>query len=210
MADQQHAAPEENTTTANSQTTAEATAERPFLEIVKFAIIALIIVVPIRMFVAQPFIVSGASMDDTFQNGQYLIVDQLTYQFESPTRGEVVIFRYPKDPSKFFIKRVIGIPGDTITIDGDAVTITNDEHPSGARLREPYIAKMSGTDTITETLGEKEYFVMGDNRDFSSDSRVWGILHEDKIVGRALVRLFPVTTIDSFPGAYDGEALLVE
>jgi len=184
------------------------TSERPFLEIVQFAIIALIIVVPIRMFVAQPFIVSGASMDDTFENGQYLIVDQLTYQFDSPTRGEVVVFRYPKEPSKFFIKRVIGVPGDTITVDGDAITITNLTHPEGTRLREPYVDVMTEQGTVTEVLGEHEYFVMGDNRDFSSDSRVWGVLPEDHIIGRAYLRLFPLSQAGTLPGTFDGEALL--
>ena len=184
--------------------------EHPFLEIVRFALIAIIIVVPIRMFVAQPFIVSGASMDETFSNGQYLIVDQLTYQFESPQRGEVVIFRYPGDPSKFFIKRVVGVPGDTISIEGDIVTIRNEEHPMGTRLQEPYITSMSGNDTITEKLNAEEYFVMGDNRDYSSDSRSWGILTEDRIIGRALVRLFPLSALGTFPGSYDGEALLVD
>ncbi|HMA78330.1 MAG TPA: signal peptidase I [Candidatus Paceibacterota bacterium] len=191
-------------------TPTENTSEHPFLEIVRFALLAIIIVLPIRMFVAQPFIVSGASMDDTFHNGEYLIVDQLTYQFESPERGEVVVFRYPGDPKKFFIKRVIGVPGDTLTIDGDAVTIQNDEHPTGSRLQEPYIATMSGSGRIVEQLGEGEYFVMGDNRDYSSDSRAWGILTEDRIIGRAFVRLFPVTELEAFPGAYDGDALLAE
>lgn len=184
--------------------------EHPFLEIVRFALIALVIVVPIRMFIAQPFIVSGASMDDTFQNGQYLIVDQLTYHFEAPKRGEVVIFRYPGDPSKFFIKRVIGLPGDTIIIEDDAVTIQNETHPTGTRLQEPYISSMTGSSERVWQLHAGEYFVMGDNRDFSSDSRSWGILTEDRIVGRAFVRLFPFTALDTFPGAYDGEALLVE
>lgn len=198
--------------TINPETTpaTAAPSEHPFLEIVRFALLALIIVLPIRMFVAQPFIVSGASMDDTFHNGEYLIVDQLTYQFDSPQRGEVVVFRYPGDPSKFFIKRVIGVPGDTITIEGSVVTIQNDAHPTGTRLQEPYIASMSDTGRIIEQLGEGEYFVMGDNRDYSSDSRTWGILTEDRIIGRAFVRLFPISALDTFPGAYDGDALLVE
>ena len=177
--------------------------ENTIAEIIRFTIIALIIVVPIRMFIAQPFIVSGASMEDSFQNGEYLIVDQLTYQFESPKRGEVVIFRYPRDASKYFIKRVVGVPGDTITINGAEVTIKNQAHPEGITLAEPYIASMSENTFLTEELGEDEYFVMGDNRDQSSDSRMWGILHEDKIVGRAFLRLFPIGSIASFPGAYD-------
>lgn len=175
--------------------------EHPFAEIVRFSIIAILIVIPIRMFIAQPFIVSGASMDETFHNGDYLIVDQISYYFEKPSRGDVIIFRYPKDPSKFFIKRVIGLPGDTITIEDTTVTIENEAHPDGFVLDEPYINEMTPTSPLTETLGGREYFVMGDNRDKSSDSRSWGVLQEERIVGRALVRLFPPSVVDYLPGA---------
>lgn len=175
-------------------------AEHPVVEIVRFSLIALIIVVPIRMFIAQPFIVSGASMEDTFHGGEYLIVDQLSYHFHEPERGDVVIFRYPRDPSKYFIKRIIGVPGDTVRIDGDTVTISNEATPDGFELDEPYISSMSGNITLTETLGDREYFVMGDNRDQSSDSRVWGVLQEERIVGRALLRLFPPGEFDYLPG----------
>lgn len=176
--------------------------EHPLLEMFRFAVIALLIVLPIRFFIAQPFIVSGASMEDTFHNNEYLIVDQLTYQFEDPERGDVVIFRYPRDPSKFFIKRIIGIPGDTVSIEGDTVSIANDEHPDGFVLDEPYAAHDQNA-PLTVTLGSGEYFVMGDNRAASSDSRIWGVLEEEKIVGRALLRLFPISEIGIFPGAHD-------
>lgn len=175
--------------------------EHPFWEIIRFSLIALIIVVPIRMFVAQPFIVSGASMEETFQSGEYLIVDQLTYHFSAPQRGDIVIFRYPRDPSKFFIKRVIAVPGDTITIQNSTVTISNKENSTGFTLDEPYIKAMNGNLNLVETLSEREYFVMGDNRDFSSDSRAWGVLQEERIVGRALIRLFPPQTFEYLPGA---------
>lgn len=179
--------------------------EHPLAEIVRFSIIAILIVIPIRMFVAQPFIVSGASMDDTFHSGEYLIVDQVSYYFDTPERGDVVIFRYPKDPSKFFIKRIIAVPGDTITISDSTVTIRNDQHPSGYVLDEPYIKSMQPAPTLTETLGEREYFVMGDNRDQSSDSRAWGVLQEERIVGRVFVRLFPPDSIDYLPGSLESE-----
>ncbi len=179
--------------------------EHMFTEIVRFALLALLIVLPIRIFVAQPFIVSGASMESTFSTGQYLIVDQLSYRFDEPSRGEVIVFRYPKDPSKFFIKRIIGLPGDAIKIDGNKVTIINPTHPDGVTLDESYVLNMKPNTTITETLGDGEYFVMGDNRDASSDSRAWGVLQRDKIVGRAFLRLFPFTKIDIFPGNYDIE-----
>lgn len=181
--------------------------EKSFIgEILNFALIALVVVLPIRMFIAQPFIVSGASMETTFSTGQYLIVDQVSYRFEEPTRGDVIIFRYPKDPSKFFIKRIIGIPGDSIDIQGNVVTITNKENPGGTILTEPYILDMAPNTTLTETLGDDEYFVMGDNRDASSDSRMWGVLQRDKIVGRAFLRLYPFTKAGMFPGEYDIES----
>lgn len=174
--------------------------EHPLAEIVRFSLIAILIVVPVRMFVAQPFIVSGASMEETFQSGEYLIVDQLSYHFEAPKRGEVIIFRYPRDPSKFFIKRVIGLPGDTISIVDGVVTIVNAENPDGFTLNEPYIEFMPPAAPTKETLGDREYFVMGDNRDESSDSRSWGVLQEERIVGRAWARLFPPQSLEYMPG----------
>lgn len=142
-------------------------------------------------------------MQETFQSGEYLIVDQVSYYFEKPTRGEVIIFRYPKDPSKYFIKRVIGVPGDTIRIENSVVTITNSEYPDGFVLNEPYVKSMRGVIGLEETLGEREYFVMGDNRDESSDSRVWGVLPEERIIGRAFLRLLPPSQVGVFPGASD-------
>ncbi|MCA9362661.1 signal peptidase I [Candidatus Kaiserbacteria bacterium] len=192
---------EPSSLSTHDENTLDTPKEHPLTEIVRFSIIAILIVIPIRMFIAQPFIVSGASMENTFHNGQYLIVDQVSYYFNSPDRGDVVIFRYPKDPSKFFIKRVIGVPGDTVTIENSIVTVTNAEHPDGFVLDEPYIRSMAPEPKLTETLGEREYFVMGDNRDQSSDSRSWGVLQEERIVGRALIRLFPPGELDYLPGA---------
>lgn len=169
-------------------------------EIIRFSVIALIIVIPIRIFIAQPFIVQGASMDPTFADGQYLIVDQLSYRFHEPERGDVIIFRYPDDPSKFFIKRVIALPGESINIDGAIVTIKNEEHSEGFTLDEFYVQHMRPDTYLDEELGEQEYFVMGDNRDFSSDSRKWGVLTRDHIVGRAYLRLLPTEDLGMFPG----------
>ena len=171
-------------------------------ELFRFALLALIIVLPIRLFVAQPFIVSGASMEETFSTGEYLIIDQLTYHFEDPRRGDVIVFRYPNDPSKFFIKRIIGLPGDTIHVAGGSVSISNGDTGGDVTIVEPYVHSMSGT-TLTTTLDDDEYFVMGDNRDASSDSRSWGPLPEENIIGRALLRLFPLLEADVFPGAYE-------
>lgn len=180
-----------------------------FLEILRFTVVALIVVVPIRMYIAQPFIVQGASMEPTFETGEYLIVDQVTYRFENPSRGDVVVFKYPKDPSKFFIKRIIGVPGDTVKIDRDTVTIVNQEHPEGFTLEEPYVFEMRPDTVLTEVLDEHEYFVMGDNRNASSDSRVWGALPDNLIVGRAVVRLLPFTEVGLLPGKFTPQEIPV-
>ncbi|MEZ4104499.1 MAG: signal peptidase I [Candidatus Paceibacterota bacterium] len=181
--------------------------EHPILEIIRFSIIALIIVVPIRMFIAQPFIVSGASMENTFHTGEYLIIDQVSYYLHEPNRGDVIVFRYPKDPSKFFIKRVIGLPGETVKIENSTVTIINDDNPNGLTLNEPYIKSMDIGNHLTEELGPREYFVMGDNRDQSSDSRAWGVLQEERIIGKAFLRLFPPKNIGVMPGAIAEETI---
>jgi len=175
----------------------------PLVELIQFAFIALLIVIPVRYFIAQPFIVSGASMENTFHSGEYLIIDQISYRFEDPKRGDVIVFRYPQDPSKFFIKRIIGTPGDSISIVGDVVKVTPKGSTEALTLSEPYVKSMAENTNLTETLGDREYFVMGDNRDSSSDSRVWGVLNKDKIIGKALVRLFPLNEVDLFPGMYD-------
>lgn len=112
----------------------------------------------------------------------------------------MIVFRYPLDPSKFFIKRVIGLPGDTISINGPVVTIKNKANPNGIVLDEPYIKTMVNANHLTETLGNREYFVMGDNRDQSSDSRVWGVLQQSNIIGHVFLRLFPPQTFDYLPG----------
>lgn len=174
--------------------------ESSFLEIVRFALIALIIVLPVRWFVAQPFIVSGASMEDTFHNNEYLVIDRISYRFNEPERGDVIIFRYPNDPSKFFIKRIIALPNETINLNGTTVEIQNAEQSEGFVLNESYAQLGSGSRSQSVTLGEGEYFVMGDNRDHSSDSRVWGVLSRDEIVGRAFLRLLPPQKMDLFPG----------
>lgn len=177
--------------------------ENALLDIVRFSIIALIIVIPIRSFIAQPFIVSGASMENTFHTGEYLIVDQLSYELHAPSRGDVIVFRYPRDPSKFFIKRVIGLPNETISIEGSTVRITNPENPNSFILDEPYIKSMVNGSNLNEVLGDREYFVMGDNRDQSSDSRFWGVLTSDRIIGRAYLRLFPFSKLNYLPGAIE-------
>ena len=169
-----------------------------FKELITFAIIAAVIVLPIRMFIAQPFIVSGESMLPTFESGQYLIVDQLTYKFEEPMRGDVIIFKYPQDPSKYFIKRIIGLPGEKLKIQGTDVYITMTDGTE-IKLDEPYIV-MQRESSNEITLANDEYFVMGDNRLASLDSRIWGPLKKDMITGRAWLRLLPIEKVGFLPG----------
>lgn len=170
------------------------------LEFLKFAVIAVIIVLPIRMYVAQPFIVSGLSMFPTFNDGEYLIIDELSYNLgKMPHRHDVVVFHYPNDKKKYFIKRIIGLPNEKVIINNGTVTIVNKENPEGFKLEEGYINEKFST-TNTYELGEKEYFVMGDNRNASSDSRAWGKLPRELIVGRAFIRLLPVAHASILPG----------
>lgn len=173
-------------------------------DIIKFTLLSLVVVVPIRVFIAQPFLVSGSSMVPTFHDGEYLIVDEVSYYLNKPTRGDVIVFKYPYDRSKYFIKRIIGLPGETVEIDHGKVSIKNDENPDGFPLDESYIIdKNWGNRKTSMTLSSKEYFVMGDNRNASSDSREWGALAEDFITGHVKLRLLPVTKAEVSPGAIE-------
>lgn len=150
-------------------------------------VVSLAIVLPVRTYIAQPFIVSGASMEPNFHNGEYLIIDELTYEFRPPERGEVVVFRYPLNPSEFFIKRIVGLPKETVEIENGKISV------NGAAFEEPYLENSLKTaPDIKIILDEGEYFVLGDNRPHSSDSRLWGALPKNKIMGRALLRLWPI------------------
>jgi signal peptidase I len=172
-----------------------------FWELVRFALIALIIVIPIRVFIAEPFIVSGASMVPTFENGNYLIVDKISYKLGNPKRDDVVVFRYPGDTTKFFIKRIIGLPNETVDIKGNEVTITNETHPDGFKLDQPFVKNPANNETHLE-LKSDEYFVLGDNRGASSDSRYWGAVKRNLLAGKAFLRLLPINNIDFWPGNY--------
>lgn len=176
-----------------------------FGDLIRFSLLSIAIVIPIRLFVASPFVVNGSSMEPTFSTGEYLIVDQLTYRFQEPRRGDVVIFHYPQNPSKFFIKRIIGLPNETVVLSGTAIHIINSEHPEGLELDESFLTYVSEHGNGTFDIGPDEYFVLGDNRPASSDSRSWGALNEKLIVGRALLRLFPVGGLGVLPGEIDLE-----
>ncbi|MBI2409480.1 signal peptidase I [Candidatus Kaiserbacteria bacterium] len=164
------------------------------------ALLIIVVVIPIRLFVISPFVVDGESMHPTFENLDYLVVDEFLYRFKAPARGEVVVFRYPANPSIFYIKRIVGLPGETISIDRGTITITK---PDNTRLllTEPYVVAEDATYTNKVTLAAGEYYVLGDNRPNSSDSRAWGPLPRKDIIGRVDLRLLPITRFGFFPGA---------
>ena len=189
-------------------------------EIVKVVIMVIVIIVPLRVFLIQPFFVQGASMEPNFEDKEYLIINELGYKktdvgmnlndknlnfftvnsFRELQRGDVVVFRYPKDPRVFYIKRVIGLPGEKVEIAKDQVKIYNSENPTGFVLDESaYLSpsvETSGGETVT--LSDSQYFVMGDNRDRSSDSRSWGPVPKDDIMGRVILRAWPFSRAKLF------------
>lgn len=171
-----------------------------FWELIKVFLISMAIIIPIRYFLVQPFFVRGASMEPNFQDGEYLVVDQLSYRLREPHRGEVIVFRYPLRPSQFFIKRIVGLPGETVAVQDGSVVIKNAEHPGGAVLDESrYLDPAARTGgQVTLALKDHEYFVLGDNRAASSDSRSWGALPEEDVIGRAWLRAFPFNDITAF------------
>lgn len=168
-------------------------------EILEVVIISLFTVYIIRSFLVQPFLVSGASMEPNFSDGNYLLIDELTYRFRAPQRGEVAVFRYPGDTKTFYIKRIIGLPGERVVVRDGSVRIFGGAYPDGFKLPEDYIA--SGVATLGDvdrTLANDEYFVLGDNRYFSFDSRNWGVLPKEDIIGIARLRLLPVREAQAF------------
>lgn len=183
---------------------AEQPEKESWWDFIRFAFIAALIVLPVRFFIAQPFVVSGASMMPTFESGDYLIIDEVSYRFEPPHRGDVIVFRFPLEQKKFLIKRVVGLPKETVEIEGDVITIKNLLYPDGFVWKQGVFASSGRRARESITLEEDEYFVLGDNREESADSRLWGPLKKELIVGRPLVRLLPISDMGLFPGEWAG------
>ncbi len=159
---------------------------------VKLFLLALAIVLPIRLMLFQPFVVSGASMDPNFHDADYLIIDELTYKLREPERQEVIVFKYPKDMAYKYIKRIIGLPGEKVDIVAGEVFITSNNETF--KLEEGYLSEKAKSEWERNTdfsiqLNEDEYFVMGDNRNYSSDSRIWGPVPRKNIIGKVFIKL---------------------
>lgn len=167
-------------------------------EILKIVVIALVIVIPIRYFLFQPFFVDGVSMAPNYSHGDYLIVDEVTYRIKEPQRGEVIIFRSPIDPGQRYIKRIIGLPGETVEVFDGIISITNTSGKTILDESEYFLNPIYTGTNITISLNEDEYFVLGDNRSMSYDSRRWGVLPKDNIIGRTWLRLLPIKSFSKF------------
>ncbi|MFA5020471.1 MAG: signal peptidase I [Patescibacteria group bacterium] len=168
-----------------------------FWEMVRVAIISLVIILPVRYFLIQPFYVKGASMEPNFYDHEYLIIDEISYRFNQPARGDIVVFKYPKDPKQYFIKRVIGLPGEKIKIQDNNIYV------NGAKLNETYLPEAVETILPLRGYGDvalaaDEYFLLGDNRNQSLDSRIFGPVKRDLIVGRTWIRGWPFGRITVF------------
>ncbi len=163
------------------------------IEMIQVLAISLAIIIPIRWFLIQPFYVQGASMEPNFFDHEYLIIDELSYRLSDPNRGDVVVFRYPKDPDQYFIKRVIGLPGETAEVAAGKVKIYNNEFPNGQVLDESgYLDQDFTASSQTVTLKAGEFFLLGDNRASSLDSRFFGPVKREHIIGRVWVRGYPI------------------
>ncbi|MEK7481794.1 MAG: signal peptidase I [Patescibacteria group bacterium] len=168
-------------------------------EIIEVAIIAIAAVLIIRYFLVQPFLVSGASMEPNFHSGDYLLIDEISYRFREPQRGEVIVFHYPNNESVYYIKRIIGLPGEEVEIKNGKIKIYNSENPDGFVLDENYLLGNIGDSKIEKTaISGEEYYVLGDNRNFSFDSRSWGSLEENEIIGLVRLRLWPLNKVMAF------------
>ncbi|MDP2736135.1 MAG: signal peptidase I [bacterium] len=163
-------------------------------EVARVVVVALIIVIPLRVFVFEPFLVKGDSMVPNYHNGDYLIVDKLSYLLGAPQRGDVIVLKYPFDQSQRFLKRVIGLPGESVEVqDGKVVVYGQDGQETGAAVLDESLYLSLGLQTpgsLRIDLREGEYFVLGDNRPASSDSRKWGVLARQLIVGKVLLNVF--------------------
>jgi signal peptidase I len=165
-----------------------------FLELIKVVVLAGITIGLVRYFLFKPFYVKGESMEPSFKAKEYLIIDELSYRFREPTRGEVIVFRAPVLQKDYYLKRVIALPGERIRIQDGKVVIYNEEHPQGVVIDETYLVEET-PGQVNYTLGPDEYFVLGDNRDASFDSRRFGLIQRSAIVGRTWVRGWPFNRV---------------
>ncbi|MFH1255515.1 MAG: signal peptidase I [bacterium] len=174
---------------------------RYIFELVKVVAVSLAIIIPVRYYLIQPFYVKGASMEPNFYDKEYLIVDEISFRLKNPERGDIIVFKYPRNPEEYFIKRIIGLPGEKVQIKNGFVYIYNEKNPEGLKLEESYLPENDKTYGLNEesvTLNSNEYYVLGDNRNFSKDSRSFGAVDGELIIGRVLLRGWPFSRVHIF------------
>jgi signal peptidase I len=163
---------------------------RLLLEVLETAVLTLLLFMAVRLTV-QNFKVDGPSMRPTLQNSEYILVDKAEYYLHAPRRGDVIVFIAPPNPSTDYVKRVIGTPGDTVRVSADGIVYVN-----GVQINEPYVADHDNPyEPNTWKLGPNQYFVLGDNRGDSSDSRAWGLVPRSDIIGKAMLVYWPFSEV---------------
>lgn len=170
------------------------------VEVAKVVVISLAIIIPVRYFLIQPFYVKGASMEPNFYDSEYLVIDEISYRFRTPSRGDVVVIRNPRHATDFLIKRIIGLPGERLELINGEVNIYNRDYPNGMGLQEGtyLLPDVTTRGTIDVTMEEDQYFLLGDNRDSSLDSRYFGLVNRRDIIGRTWIRAWPITRLKVF------------
>lgn len=168
---------------------------KEFLGMSVYLLVILVLTFLVIQFVGQRTVVQGESMENTLMDGDNLIVDKLTYRFHEPNRFDVIVFPYQQGKNTYYIKRVIGVPGDTVYIDEQGNIYINDEILMEGFGKEAILDPGMAADTIY--LGAEEYFVLGDNRNASADSRdpAVGVVKRENIIGRAWFRMYPFDSI---------------
>lgn len=171
-----------------------------FMDFLETIVVALSIFVVVYLFFMQPHEIKGSSMEPNFHNGEYILTDKISYRFRNPIRGDVIILKAPKNPEIDYIKRVIGLPGERIKVEKGQVYINevkvDERYVSDTTPLFPGSFLQEGEEI---TVPEGEYFVMGDNRPHSSDSREFGSIAKNLVIGRAFFRYWPLTKIGAVP-----------
>ena len=171
-----------------------------FLDLIETIVMALAIFVVVYLFLFQPHQVKGNSMLPNFHDGEYILTDKVSYRFTGPQRGDVIIFKAPKNEEVDYIKRIIGLPGETIKIEGGYIYIDNQKLPE-TYIPSDFVSNAGSflTEGAQYLIPNERYFAMGDNRNHSSDSREWGTVKKEEIVGRAFLRYWPINEFGIVP-----------
>lgn len=169
-----------------------------FWELAKVLIISLAIVLPIRTYIVQPFFVSGLSMEPNFSDHEYLLIDEISYRFREPQRGEVIVFKYPLNKTQYYIKRIIGLPGEKVKFEDGKIVIIKPDNEKMVLDESTYLPNPAPVYFSEISLNNNQYFVRGDNRASSFDSKDWGPISRDDIIGRVWLRVWPINKVQAF------------